>query len=89
MIDEWNIGARSVANGRWAMVLFMIGGVLLTLFPNKTLFDAVAVTGTASMFLTPVMAVTFMGGRVSRAGRIWFRGLRRCWGRRAYMYRGY
>lgn len=87
VIDEWNIGARSVANGRWAMVLFMIGGVLLTLFPNKTLFDAVAVTGTASMFLTPVMAVTFMGGRVSRWAYLvsWNAAIL---GAGAYMYRG-
>lgn len=87
VIDELGIGARSVANGRWAMVLFMIGGVLLTLFPNKTLFDAVAVTGTASMFLTPVLVVTFLGGRVPR----WAYGI--SWvaaivGAGAYMYRG-
>tara|TARA_R110002096_G_scaffold120749_9_gene261635 strand:+ start:2810 stop:4204 length:1395 start_codon:yes stop_codon:yes gene_type:complete len=87
VIDEFGVGARSVANGRWAMVLFMVGGTLLTLFPNKTLFDAVAVTGTASMFLTPVMAVTFLGGVVPR----WAYAI--AWvaaivGAVAYMYRG-
>lgn len=87
VIDEFGMGARSVTNGRWAMVLFMIGGTLLTLFPNKTLFDAVAVTGTASMFLTPVMAVTFLGGRVPRWAYAisWITAIV---GAGAYMYRG-
>jgi Na+/proline symporter len=66
VIDEFGAGARTINNGRLAMGLFMVLGTLLTLFPNKTLFDAVAVTGTASMFLTPVLSVTFFGGRVPR-----------------------
>ncbi len=87
VIDELGVGSRSVANGRWAMVLFMIGGTLLTLFPNKTLFDAVAVTATASMFLTPVMAVTFVGGVVPRwaYGISWITAIV---GAGAFMYRG-
>jgi Na+/proline symporter len=87
VIDEFGMGARSVANGRLAMIAFMIGGTLLTLFPNKTLFDAVAVTGTASMFLTPVMAVTFLGGNVPRWAYFisWVTAIV---GASAYMYRG-
>jgi hypothetical protein len=42
----------------------MFLGILFTLFPNQSLFDAVAVTGTASMFLTPVMLITFLGGKI-------------------------
>lgn len=55
VIEEWNWGARTILNGRIVMVAFMVGGALLTLSENTTLFDAVAVSGTASMFLTPVI----------------------------------
>lgn len=34
------------------MVIFMGLGAALTLWGNQSLFDAVAVSGTASMFLT-------------------------------------
>ncbi|MCP4207312.1 MAG: sodium:proline symporter, partial [Shimia sp.] len=34
-----------------------------TLWGNQTLFDAVAVSGTASMFLTPVLVASLIGGR--------------------------
>ena len=45
------------------MVVFMTLGALLTLWGNQTLFDAVAVSGTASMFLTPVLIVGLVMGR--------------------------
>ena len=49
------------------MVVFMALGTVLTLWGNQTLFDAVAVSGTASMFLTPVLVVgLFMGRPVAR-----------------------
>jgi len=41
--------------GRLAMVVVAGLGALLTLWGNQTLFDAVAVSGTASMFLTPIL----------------------------------
>lgn len=87
VIDEFGAGARTIGNGRLAMAVFMVLGTLLTLFPNQTLFDAVAVTGTASMFLTPVMAVTFLGGRIPRwaYGISWIAAIL---GAGAYMYRG-
>jgi len=55
VVDELKLGRRTVAGGRWAMVAFMAGGAALTLWGNQTLFDAVAMSGTASMFLTPVL----------------------------------
>ncbi len=64
VVDEFRIVPRTVGNGRIVMVAFMVGGALLTLWDNKTLFDAVAVTGTASMFLTPVLGISFFTGRV-------------------------
>ncbi len=61
--EELKIGSRSLVAGRAAMVVFMSLGTLLTLWGNQTLFDAVAVSGTASMFLTPVMVVGLVMGR--------------------------
>jgi Na+/proline symporter len=63
VVEELRLAPRSLAGGRAAMVLFMVLGTLLTLWGNATLFDAVAVSGTASMFLTPVLLVGLVGGR--------------------------
>ncbi|MEH6831819.1 sodium:solute symporter family transporter [Sulfitobacter sp.] len=54
---------RTLTVGRVVMVVFMLAGTLLTLWGNATLFDAVAVSGTASMFLTPVLIVGLVMGR--------------------------
>jgi len=45
------------------MVMFLGAGAVLTLWGNATLFDAVAVSGTASMFLTPILIVGLVAGR--------------------------
>lgn len=63
VVDELKLGGRSLAGGRIAMVVFMVLGTGLTLWGNQTLFDAVAVSGTASMFLTPVLIVGLVMGR--------------------------
>ena len=63
MVEEWRIAPRSLMGGRLVMAGFMIMGALLTLWGNATLFDAVAVSGTASMFLTPVLLVGLVAGR--------------------------
>ncbi|WP_425093262.1 sodium:proline symporter [Tropicimonas sp. S265A] len=55
MVEELRLLPRTLAGGRIAMVGFMAAGTALTLWGNATLFDAVAVSGTASMFLTPVL----------------------------------
>ena len=54
-VEELRLAPRSLAGGRIAMVVFMAAGTALTLWGNASLFDAVAVSGTASMFLTPVL----------------------------------
>jgi Na+/proline symporter len=59
-VEEMKLAPRSLAGGRIAMVVFMALGGALTLWGNATLFDAVAVSGTASMFLTPVMIGVFI-----------------------------
>ena len=50
------------------MVVFMALGTALTLWGNATLFDAVAVSGTASMFLTPVLVATLI---LKRSVPVW------------------
>ncbi len=62
MIEEGGL-PRTLTAGRLVMVVFMLAGTLLTLWGNATLFDAVAVSGTASMFLTPVLIVGLVMGQ--------------------------
>ena len=45
----------SIFNGRAVMFVFMLLGVLCVFWGNQDLFSAVAVSGTASMFLAPVV----------------------------------
>ena len=63
VVDELRLSPRTLTGGRVAMVAFMAAGAVLTLWGNQTLFDAVAVSGTASMFLTPVLLVGLVMGR--------------------------
>ncbi|MBO9477789.1 sodium:proline symporter [Shimia sp. R11_0] len=63
VVEELRLAPRSLAGGRIAMVVFALAGGALTLWGNQTLFDAVAVSGTASMFLTPVLVVGLLTGR--------------------------
>ncbi len=63
VVEELRIGTRSLMSGRIAMACFMGLGAALTLWGNQTLFDAVAVSGTASMFLTPILIVGLVMGR--------------------------
>lgn len=54
-VIEMKIGEANPATGRWAMLLFMLGGLFLVYVGTDDLFAAVAVSGTASLFLTPVI----------------------------------
>ena len=60
-VVDMKMGAETVANGRMAMVLFMVGGLLFVFFGSEDLFSAVAVSGTASMFLAPVIFFSIWG----------------------------
>ncbi|WP_417228355.1 sodium:proline symporter [Amphritea sp.] len=53
----------SVVNGRITMAVFVLLGLLLVFSGNKDLFSAVAVSGTASMYLAPVIFFSLWGGR--------------------------
>jgi Na+/proline symporter len=53
----------TAANGRWVMLAFLMGGGLFLLLDSKDLYAAVAVSGTVSMFLAPVIFFTIWGNR--------------------------
>ncbi len=55
--------ATTATNGRKAMAVFMIGGLVFLFLGSKDLFAAVAVSGTASMFLAPVVVFCVFGRR--------------------------
>ena len=63
VVEELALAPRTLLGGRTVMLVFMILGTVLTLWGNATLFDAVAVSGTASMFLAPVLSVGLVMGR--------------------------
>ncbi len=52
---DMRIVEPTLRNGRVTMVLFMLAGLLCVFFGTKDLFAAVAVSGTASMYLAPVV----------------------------------
>jgi len=54
-IIDMKLARARAANGRIAMALFMLGGLAFLFLGSKDLFAAVAVSGTASMFLAPVV----------------------------------
>lgn len=62
-ISDMRVAQERLRNGRIAMVVFMAGGLGFLFLGSKDLFGAVAVSGTASMYLTPVIVVSIWLGR--------------------------
>ena len=60
---DMGIMKMSVRNGRTVMAAFMLIGLLLVFWGNKDLFSAVAVSGTASLYLAPVIFFSLWGKR--------------------------
>lgn len=60
-IRDMGLAAQTLVNGRFAMALFMLGGVLIMLANVKDLYAATAVSGTASLFLVPVLFFVILG----------------------------
>lgn len=54
-IVDMKAAAVTARNGRISMVLFLLGGLVFLFLGSRDLFSAVAVSGTASMFLAPVV----------------------------------
>lgn len=63
VVIDMQLLPRTIANGRWAMAVFMLLGLGLVFWGNYDLFSAVAVSGTASLFLLPVILFSLWGGR--------------------------
>lgn len=61
VVADMKIGAKTTQNGRLAMLAFFLGGLLFVFYGSKDLFDAVAVSGSASMFLAPVLLFSVLG----------------------------
>ncbi len=68
-IVEMRLAKPSLLAGRLAMTAFMAGGLALSFWGSKDLFAAVAVSGTASMFLAPVVVFSILGSH--RAIPVW------------------
>ncbi|MFB6097779.1 MAG: sodium:proline symporter, partial [Salinibacter sp.] len=62
-VVDMNLASATVQNGRWAMTLFCLSGLVLVFFGTEDLFAAVAVSGTASLFLTPVIIFCILANR--------------------------
>lgn len=62
-ILDMRLAGHSTRNGRLAMLIFAIGGLLLTFFGTDDLFAAVAVSGTTSLFLAPFIVFCIFAGR--------------------------
>ncbi|MDG5467524.1 sodium:proline symporter [Deltaproteobacteria bacterium IMCC39524] len=61
--SDMGVLRMSLRNGRMVMAVFMLLGLLLVFTGNKDLFSAVAVSGTASMYLAPVVFFSLWGRR--------------------------
>jgi Na+/proline symporter len=60
-VADMGLGEKTVANGRIAMALFALGGLVFLWLGTDDLYAAVAVSGTASMFLAPVIFFCIWG----------------------------
>ena len=62
-VIDMRLAAPSLRNGRIAMAVFMAGGLLFLFGSPQELFSAVAVSGTASLYLAPVVFFSLWRGR--------------------------
>lgn len=63
VVRDMGLAPASANNGRTAMALFCAGGVALVFVGPDDLFAAVAVSGTAALFLAPVIVFCIWGRR--------------------------
>ncbi|MDN3518716.1 sodium:proline symporter [Aquisalimonas lutea] len=62
-VVDMGLGERTARSGRIAMLVTGLGGLALVFAGTDDLFAAVAVSGTASLFLAPVIVFSILGGR--------------------------
>jgi Na+/proline symporter len=65
-VVDMGLGGGRTNAGRVAMLLFALGGLALVFVGSDDLFAAVAVSGTASLFLTPVIVYSILLDREVR-----------------------
>ncbi|MGB0684042.1 MAG: hypothetical protein ACPGOV_15155 [Magnetovibrionaceae bacterium] len=70
-IVHMGLAETTTNNGRVSMALFMLGGLAFLFTGSKDLFAAVAVSGTASMFLAPVIFFCVLGNQRIDAWALW------------------
>lgn len=63
MVVDMRLMPTNLRSGRIVMALFMLAGLIMVFIGNKDLFSAVAVSGTASMYLIPVIFFSLWGNR--------------------------
>ncbi len=63
VVIDMQLAPTRVNNGRIAMVIFTLLGLALVFWGNNDLFSAVAVSGTASMYLAPVIFFSLWGNQ--------------------------
>ncbi|MCD6580336.1 MAG: sodium:proline symporter [Desulfuromusa sp.] len=63
MAVDMGMMKMTLRNGRAVMAVFMLIGLMLVFWGNKDLFSAVAVSGTASLYLAPVIFFSLWGKR--------------------------
>jgi hypothetical protein len=63
MIVDMRLMPVDVRSGRIVMALFMLSGLTMVFVGNDDLFSAVAVSGTASLYLVPVIFFSLWGNR--------------------------
>jgi len=63
MVVDMQLVDPDIRKGRIVMSVFMLLGLLMVFLGNEDLFSAVAVSGTASMYLAPVIFFSLWGGR--------------------------
>lgn len=63
IVLDMKLAKPNIVNGRLVMFVFMLLGVLCVFWGNKDLFSAVAVSGTASMFLAPVVFFSVLANK--------------------------
>ncbi len=62
-VVDMKLGRATVRNGRIAMAAFMAGGLLFLFAGSQDLYSATAVSGTAAMYLAPVILFSIWGRR--------------------------
>ena len=63
VVRDMKLLPETVASGRIVMVVFLLVGGLFLFWDSKDLYAAVAVSGTLSMFLLPVIVFSIWGNR--------------------------